>query len=150
VAVVLFILEAKVGSFGILGLGGIVAAVIGSLILIDVPIPEMRLPPALVLAVVVPFGVVLSIMLRLAMKARRAKVMTGVAGMIGSIGKAETPISPSGTVFVQGELWRARSKMAIPKGEAVRVLGIEGLTLEVETLSNASPRETSAIPQTGH
>ncbi|HMG33111.1 MAG TPA: nodulation protein NfeD [Blastocatellia bacterium] len=145
VAIALFVLEAKVGSFGILGIGGIVAAVIGSLILIDVPVPELRLPPELVLAVVVPFGVMFTLMLRLAIKARRAKVLTGIAGMIGLIGKAQTAISPDGTVFVHGELWKARSKKTIPRGEAVRVLSVEGLTLEVETLGNDSPRETSAI-----
>ncbi|HKY04564.1 MAG TPA: nodulation protein NfeD, partial [Blastocatellia bacterium] len=69
----LFVLEAKVQGFGILGLGGIVAAVTGSLILIDVPNPELRLPLGLVLAVVVPFGAILVILLKLALRARHEK-----------------------------------------------------------------------------
>ena len=147
VAIGLFVLEAKVGGFGILGIGGIVAAVVGSLILIDVPTPELRLPLRLVLAVVVPFGVILTTMLRLAIKARHSKVRTGVTGMIGLSGRAVTGIAPEGTVFVRGELWRARSKTTIAKDEAIRVTGVEGLTLDVEAEATESvaPREASAI-----
>jgi membrane-bound serine protease (ClpP class) len=132
VAAGLFVLEAKVQGFGILGFGGIVAAVIGSLILIDVPTPELRLPLALVLAVVIPFGVILIMMLKLALRARHEKITTGTAGMVGLRGRAETEIISEGTVFVRGELWRARSPMKIARGEIIRVTGVEGLTLEVE------------------
>ncbi|HLG14714.1 MAG TPA: nodulation protein NfeD [Blastocatellia bacterium] len=147
VAIALFVLEAKVQGFGILGLGGIVAAVIGSLILIDVPNPELRLPLTLVLAVVVPFAVILTVMLRLALRARGAKVTTGMAGMIGLIGRAETPVSPEGTVFVRGELWSARSQMQIARGETVRVTGMDRLTLEVEAIRDDAvvPKEASAV-----
>lgn len=137
VAIGLFVLEAKVGGFGVIALGGIVAAVIGSLILIDVPYPELRLPLRLVLAVVIPFGIVFTFVMRLAMRARRAKVTTGSAGMIGLIGRAETAIAPEGTIFVRGELWKARSKMSIGPGEPVRVIGMDGLTLDVEAGADA-------------
>lgn len=149
VAIGLFVLEAKVGGFGILGIGGIVAAVIGSLILIDVPTPELRLQPGLVLSVVIPFGIIMTAMLRLAIKARRAKVTTGSAGMVGLTGRAESGIAPEGTVFVRGELWRARSNMNIAKGEHIRVIGIEGLTLDVEAHNKklVAPPEASAIDQ---
>ena len=143
VAIGLFVLEAKVAGFGILGLGGIVAAVIGSLILIDVPNPEMRLPLSLVLAVVIPFGVILTVMVRLAIRARRSKVTTGTSGMIGLTGRAETAIAPEGKIFVRGELWRARSQMSIASGESVRVTGVHGLTLDVE-----AEKDTTVIPKT--
>ena len=147
VAIGLFVLEAKVGGFGILGLGGIAAAVVGSLVLIDVPNPELRLPLKLVLAVVIPFGVIFTFVLRLAIRARRAKVTTGSSGMIGLIGKAETAIAPEGTIFVRGELWKARSKMPITPGESVRVTGMDGLTLDVEPEKDAAviPKTASAI-----
>ena len=132
VAIGLFVLEAKVGGFGVIALGGIIAAVIGSLILIDVPYPELRLPLKLVLAVVIPFGIIFTFVLRLAIRARRAKVTTGSSGMIGLIGRAETAIAPEGTIFVRGELWKARSKTSIAPGESVRVTGMDGLTLDVE------------------
>jgi membrane-bound serine protease (ClpP class) len=149
VAIGLFVLEAKVQGFGVLGAGGIVAAVVGSLILIDVPNPEMRLPLGLVLAVVIPFAVILVFMLRLAIRSRQVKVTTGTSGMIGLVGRAQTRIAPEGTVFVRGELWRARSSMQIAEGEAVRVRGVEGLTLAVEAESDAAlePKKTSAIAE---
>jgi membrane-bound serine protease (ClpP class) len=149
VAIGLFVLEAKVAGFGVFGLGGIVAAIVGSLILIDVPNPEMRLPLKLVLAVVIPFGVIMTVMLRLAIRARRSKVTTGTSGMIGLTGRAETAIAPEGTVFVRGELWRARSRMSVAKGERVRVIGVHGLTLdvEVEEVEAIAPRSASAIDE---
>lgn len=147
VAAGLFVLEAKVQGFGILGFGGIVAAVIGSLILIDVPTPELRLPLALVLAVVIPFGVILIMMLKLALRARHEKITTGTAGMVGLRGRAETEIISEGTVFVRGELWRARSPMKIARGEIIRITGVEGLTLEVEAEKDdaVEPRKASAL-----
>jgi membrane-bound serine protease (ClpP class) len=147
VALGLFALEAKVQGFGILGLGGIIAAVVGSLILIDVPNPALRLPLGLILAVVIPFAIMLTFMLRLAIRARRVKISTGTAGMIGLRGRAETAIAPEGTIFVRGELWRACSKMHIARGETVRVVDLDGLTLAVESEKDAAiaPRKTSAI-----
>jgi membrane-bound serine protease (ClpP class) len=149
VAIGLFVLEAKVGGFGVLGLGGIVAAIVGSLILIDVPNPELRLPLKLVLAVVIPFGVIMTFMLRLAIRARRSKVTTGTAGMMGLTGRAQTALAPEGTVFVRGELWRARSPMNVSRGEPVRVTGMHGLTLDVEAERNDEvvPQKTSAVDQ---
>jgi len=150
VALALFVLEAKVQGFGVLGLGGVVAAVIGSLILIDVPNPEMRLPLDLVLAVVIPFALILIVMVRLALRARQTRVSTGLAGMIGLKGQAETAIEPEGRVFVRGELWRARSQTKIAAGENVRVVGVEGLTLEVDLAERdvaVAPKQASAIEE---
>jgi membrane-bound serine protease (ClpP class) len=150
VALALFVLEAKVQGFGVLGLGGVVAAVIGSLILIDVPNPEMRLPLGLVLAVVIPFALILIVMVRLALRARQTRVSTGLAGMIGLKGRAETAIEPEGRVFVRGELWRARSQTKIAAGENVRVVGVEGLTLNVDLAERdvaVAPKQASAIDE---
>jgi membrane-bound serine protease (ClpP class) len=147
VAIGLFVLEAKVAGYGILGIGGIVAAVVGSLILIDDPNPELRLPLKLVLAVVIPFGVIFTFILRLAIRARRSKVTTGTSGMIGLMGRAQTAIAPQGTIFVRGELWRARSQMSIAPGENVRVKGMDGLTLDVEVEKDPAviPKNASAV-----
>ena len=149
VALGLFVLEAKVGGFGVIGAGGIAAAVIGALILVDVRTPELRLPLSLVLAVIVPFAIILIFMLKLAVRARRMKVTTGMAGMIGLHGRAQTAIAPEGTIFVRGELWRARSLMSIAPGEGVRVTDIEGLTLDVEAEKDdaVAPRKASAVAE---
>jgi membrane-bound serine protease (ClpP class) len=73
-----------------------------------------------------------SLMLRLAIRARRAKMSPNSTGIIGLTGRAHTPIAPQGTIFVRGELWRARSQMNIAPGTGVRVTDIKGLTLDVE------------------
>jgi membrane-bound serine protease (ClpP class) len=149
-ALALFVLEAKVQGFGLLGLGGVVAAVIGALILIDVPNPEMRLPLGLVLSVVIPFALIMILMVRLALRARQTRVTTGLAGMIGLKGRAETAIEPEGRVFVRGELWRARSQTKIAAGENVRVVGVEGLTLDVDLAERdvaVAPKQASAIDE---
>jgi len=133
----------------VLGLGGIASAVIGCMILIDVQTPELRLPLGLILAVVVPFAVILVFMIRLALRARMAKITTGEAGMIGLRGKAKTDISPEGTVFVRGELWGARSPMKIAAREIVRVTGLDGLTLKVEAERDEAlmPKKRSAFDE---
>jgi membrane-bound serine protease (ClpP class) len=77
------------------------------------------------------------------------KVTTGMAGMIGLYGKAQTAIAPEGTVFVRGELWRARSPMMIAPGEAVRVIDINGLTINVEAEKDdaIAPKKASAVEE---
>jgi membrane-bound serine protease (ClpP class) len=134
-AVSLFVLEAMVQGFGIFGIGGIIAAVIGSVILIDTPNPELKIPIPLVIGVVAPIGIIFVFMLRLAVRAHRSKTTTGDSGMIGLRGRAESEIAPEGAVFVRGELWKARSEMKIARGEPVRVIGLDGLKLEVEAES---------------
>ena len=132
IALVLFVLEAKVTSHGVLAAGGIAAMVIGSLILIDSPWPGARIRLATSLSVAVPLGVITVILLRLALAARKRKAITGEQGMIDSIGVARTALEPVGKVLVQGEIWDARAKEKIPKGARVRVRELDGLTLVVE------------------
>lgn len=88
----------------------------------------------------------MSLMLRLALRARRAKMRPNAMAIVGLIGRAETAIAPNGTVCVRGELWRARSPMNVSRGEEVRVTGIEGLTLNVEAENDEAvvPNKTIA------
>ena len=67
-----------------------------------------------------------------ALAARRQKKTVAGAGVIGLRGKAETEIAPEGAVFVRGELWPARSRHRIERGQSVRVVGIAGLALDVD------------------
>jgi membrane-bound serine protease (ClpP class) len=131
-AISLFIAEVKVQGFGVLGLGGVVAMVIGILILIDTPDPSMRIGLGAALAVSIPFAVIFMILLYALIKSLRQKVSTGVAGMIGLIGVADTEIHHSGRVKVRGEYWSACSDAPIVAGKAVRVLSVNDLNLEVE------------------
>ena len=131
-AFVLFALEAKFVSHGVLTIGGIVLLVIGGLLLVDGPIPEMRVRLATALAVGIPLGLITSLLMSLALKARRNKVVTGSEGLIGETGLAQTTLSPQGKVFVHGEIWDAVSSVSIPAGEKVVVKKVDGLTLQVE------------------
>jgi membrane-bound serine protease (ClpP class) len=131
-AFVMFALEAKFATHGILGIAGIALMTIGGLLLVDGPIPELRVKLWTALAVSVPLGAITVFLMGIALKARRNKVVTGKQGMIGSVGEARTDIDPEGKVFVQGELWNAHAASRIPMGESVVVRDMEGLELEVE------------------
>ncbi len=130
-AIVLFIVEAKVASHGVLAALGIVSMVVGSLILIDSPLPELRVHLVTALGVTLPFAGITIFLLRLVLLSRRAKSVTGAEGMIGAVGLTLSDISSEGKIQVHGEIWQARSAQPIPVGERVRVTAIEGLTLIV-------------------
>jgi membrane-bound serine protease (ClpP class) len=135
----LFALEAKFATHGVLTIGGIALLVIGGLLLVDGPIPEMRVRLATALAVSVPLGIITAFLMSIAVRARRNKVVTGQQGLIGEIGTAETPLSPSGKVFVHGELWDAVSTLSVPAGERVVVRQVDGLTLRVDPVIATRP-----------
>ncbi len=137
-AVGLLALEVKVTSHGVLAAGGIVALVIGAMILINSPWPETRIRLSTALGVALPLAVISVILLRLALAARRKKALTGETGMIDSVGVARTDLEPEGKVLAHGEIWDARAEQKISKGTRVRVKAVEGLTIVVEPL--AKPR----------
>jgi membrane-bound serine protease (ClpP class) len=131
-AFVMFALEAKFATHGVLGIAGIALMTIGGLLLVDGPIPEMRVKLWTALSVSVPLGAITVFLMSIALRARRNKVVTGKQGMIGSLGEARTDIDPEGKVFVQGELWNAHAPSRVRMGEQVVVRKVEGLELEVE------------------
>ncbi len=134
-AFVMFALEAKFATHGILGIAGIALMTIGGLLLVDGPIPEMRVKLWTALSVSVPLGVITVFLMSIALKARRNKVVTGQQGMIGTVGEARTDIDPEGKVFVLGELWNAHAPARVQMGEQVVVRKVDGLELEVEKVT---------------
>jgi membrane-bound serine protease (ClpP class) len=142
-AFILFALEAKFATHGILGIGGVVLLTLGALLLVDAPIPEMRVRLVTALAVSVPVGLITVFLMGIALKARRNKVVTGAQGLVGEVGIARTALSPYGKVFVHGEIWDAVASTPIPAGQSVVVCGIEGLQLTVDPVLASHP-ETSA------
>jgi len=134
-AFVLFVLEAKLTSHGILGTGGAVAMVLGALLLIDSPVPEMRIRLAVAVSIGLPFAIITTFLTTLALRARRNRVVTGSEGMIGQVGVATGSLCPRGKVFVRGEYWDAISAAAVPDGAPVKVTGMEQLTLFVQPVS---------------
>jgi membrane-bound serine protease (ClpP class) len=131
-ALAMFALEVKVTSHGALAVGGIIAMVIGAMILVDSPWPSARIHLSTALGVTIPLAVITVILVRLAVAAQRRKVVTGEQGMIDSVGVAQTELAPAGKVFIHGEIWEARAATKIAPGARVRVKEVKGLTLEVE------------------
>jgi membrane-bound serine protease (ClpP class) len=130
-AVVLFVLEAKIVSHGILATGGVVAMVLGAVLLVEGP-PELRIHWATALAVSIPFGIITVFLLSLVIRARLRPPATGVEALIGETGTAQTPLNPTGTVFLRGEYWKATASEPLEAGARVRVEAVEGLRLKVK------------------
>ena len=131
-AVILFILEIKVQSFGMLAVGGIAAMTIGSLMLIKAPITELRPSLSYVLPVVLAVSLIVLFLLSLVFRAHRRRSITGREGMIGETGTARTDLSPTGRVFVHGELWQAEADGTVRAGEKVKVIDVlDGLKIRV-------------------
>lgn len=132
--------ELMAPSFGVLGIGGVVALLAGSL-MITREVPGVRVGyEVIVPAVLAVAGIVLGLG-RLALRAQRVPTTTGVEGLIGERGQALSPLGPAepGQVRVHGEIWRAVSPAPLPAGAWLRVARVEGLTLHVEALELAEP-----------
>jgi membrane-bound serine protease (ClpP class) len=145
-AFALFAAEAKFATHGVLTVGGIALLTLGGLLLVDSPIPEMRVHLATALAVSIPLGLITAFLMSLALKARRNKVVTGVEGLVGETGVAQTPLSPSGKIFVHGELWDAISSSAVDVGQSVIVQQVDGLVLHVEPVAVSHSAAATAVP----
>ena len=135
-ALLLFILEVKITSFGILTIGGIVAMFLGSVMLFKSPMtdfePVVRVSMKLIIVATLTTAAAIIFAVTFAVRAHRRQVTTGSEGMIGEIGEAMTDIAPSGQVKVHGEIWRAKSNTAITKGEEITIVAVKGLQVEVE------------------
>src|SRR5450432_1117521 len=134
---VLFALDAKFGTHGALAVGGIATLVIGALLLVDSPIPEMRVKLLTALAVSIPLGVITVFLMTIALRARAGKVVTGAEGLIGTVAVAQTALSPSGKVLIHGETWDAISSSNVSAGEKVVVQKVDGLELKVDPTHEA-------------
>lgn len=140
---VLLVLEIKIASFGLLAVGGIASLFFGSLMLIDSPMPELRLGLTVVLPVTLGLSAVILFLVRLAVQSQRRRSVTGDAGMIGETGRALTPLGAGreGRVATHGEIWTAVAEEAVAEGDAVVVTAVKGLTLTVRRAQsgNAAP-----------
>jgi membrane-bound serine protease (ClpP class) len=133
-AITLFVLEATVTSHGILALGGIVAMIAGALMLVQGPIPQLRIQLSTALAVTIPVAIITVFLVRLVYLSHQKKSIVGAEGMIGKEGVAKSDINPEGRVLVHGEYWNAQSEKPIPAGSRVRVRRVDGLKVEVEQM----------------
>jgi membrane-bound serine protease (ClpP class) len=135
-AVVLFILEIKVTSFGVLTIGGIVSMFLGSVMLFHKPAtvfePAIKISLQVIALATLATAAFFVFVVGLTVKAHRKQVTTGREGMIGAVGIALTNLNPQGQVHVHGEIWQARSDTPIEKDQPIKVLAVSGLQLKVE------------------
>jgi membrane-bound serine protease (ClpP class) len=147
VALVLFVMEAKYPTHGVLGVGGVISMVLGALFLINSPLTGGGVSLGAALGVAIPCAIIIIILMRLVLRSRTWKQTTGKEELIGEVGEVTEPLesaSQVGMVFVHGELWRAITRYGeeIPKGARVRVRKVAGLTLEVEPVK--TPQSASS------
>lgn len=133
--VLLFIAELQVVSHGVLTVGGIVALLLGSLMLIDSPAPFLQISLSAIIGVTAATAGFFLLIIGAALRAHRRQPVTGHEGLIGQIGVVKTPLRPEGQIFVRGEIWKATSEEPVKPGGQVEVTGISGLTLKVKKLS---------------
>jgi membrane-bound serine protease (ClpP class) len=137
-AFVFFALEAKFQTHGVLGIGGAVMMILGSLLLVDGPIPQMRVKLWTALSVSIPLAVITVFLMTIALQARRNKVVMGEEGLIGEIGTVRSALTPAGKVFVRGEIWDAVASANVEIGQPVIIRHVKDLVLHVEPAAQST------------
>ena len=133
---ILFLLEIKVASYGLLSIGGVICLALGSIMLFNTGTTGLRVSwSVLIPAVLVISGFFVTVAF-LAVRAHIAKPRTGYQGLIGEIAVAKESLAPEGKVFVHGELWNATSDEVVPVGSKVEVIGVENLLLKVRKIGD--------------
>ena len=132
-AILLFILEIKITSYGILTIGGVMSMILGSLMLFkSTPSMTLHLPLTIILAVSLTTAAFFIFAVGMALRAQQKKVTTGKEGIIGEIGLAVTDIEPEGRVKIHGEYWNAQSNESIKQNEKIKVIDVDGLKLIIK------------------
>jgi membrane-bound serine protease (ClpP class) len=140
----LILAEAFTPSFGVLGIAGAAALAFGATILIDTDVPEFQVDWAVAAGIAVASLAIVLIVARAALRSRRARITAGREQMIGVIGEVVDWKGGTGHVFLHGERWRAKGVEGMAPGQAVKVLGIDGLTLTVGSAPAGNEREFRA------
>jgi membrane-bound serine protease (ClpP class) len=130
-AIVLFIAEVKITSYGLLTVGGLVAMILGAMMLIDSSAPELQISPWTLVPLVLVFAAFTLALVRLVVQAQMRRAKTGMEGLVGQEGEAVTDLDPEGWVRVQGERWQARAEESMKEGESIQVVSGDGLRLRV-------------------
>lgn len=133
-AIIFFIMEMKIASYGLLSVAGLVSLLLGSLMLFSGGDPESRVSWSVFVPTLLVVGGFFVSIAFLVMRAQVARPATGVSGMVGKIGLVKTPLAPRGKVAVHGELWNAVAPVPVAPGASVRIVKATGLLLEVEPL----------------
>lgn len=129
---ILFLLEIKIQSFGLLTIGGAVASILGALMLFDSPEPALRASLGVVLPVTLLTVGLFVLAIGLSVRTMRSKPTTGMEGLVGEIGVVTKGLDPRGKIEVHGELWNAQAEEPVEPGDSVEVLSVQGLLLRVK------------------
>jgi membrane-bound serine protease (ClpP class) len=132
----LMIAEVFAPSFGVLGIGGVAAFVVGSVFLMDTDVPGFGIPLGTVTAMGLVGGLTVFAIVWVAAKSRLRPVVSGVEQLVGLEAEAVAAFPDEGQVMVHGEIWHAVSAGPVAKGQRVRVTGVDGLTLSVDPIHN--------------
>ena len=133
--VILIVSEAFVPAYGVLGTGGVISFVIGSVILMDTGVPGYGIALPLVVGIAIAAAGILAGIVWMAMRSHKRPVVSGREQMVGAIGEVVADFEGRGTVHVHGERWQARSDVPLKRGQAVAVTGMHGLVLDVKPVS---------------
>lgn len=133
-AIILFILEIKISSFGMLAIAGLISLTLGSIMLFRTPAGKMMLPYSVLIPSVIGISLFFLVVAALTYRAQRMKPRIGAEALIGARGVVEEPLSPVGKVFVEGELWNAESDEFLPRGTEVEVVEVNNLKLRVKKI----------------
>ncbi len=134
ISVIMFLLEIKVPSYGILTIGGVLSLSIGLVMLVDSPIPELQVSWQVIVSIVVLTTLFFVFALGFAIKAQKSKPSTGSEGLVGESGVVIKKIDPNGTVQIHGEIWKAKSDTIIKKGSQVEVIEYDGKNLVIKVV----------------
>jgi membrane-bound serine protease (ClpP class) len=137
-AIVLFIMEMKITSYGLLSVAGVISLLLGSLMLFESTSPDFRLAWRVFIPTIVLISGFFVFVAGLVFRAQVTKPQTGAIGLIGEIGVVNKSLKPEGKVFVHGELWNAKAKDTIPEGVKVRVVNVVNLVIEVEPIDESA------------
>jgi len=133
--IILFLLEVKIPSYGLLTVGGIVSLVLGSLMLFESPLPFLRVSWEVIAAATVTTALFFIFAIGFALRAQQRKPTTGREGLVGEVGEAVDAFkNGQGQVLVHGEIWQATSSDKIKKGDPIKVVGVAGLKIKVQKL----------------
>ena len=141
----LLVAEMLTATYGLLATGGLVAMVLGALMVVDSPAPELQLGWPFILPSMVALGLIVMLLTRLGVRSQLTRPVTGRSGMLEQPGRTTEPIPAggAGTVLTHGELWSATSHEEIAADEPVRVVAVEGMRLVVKRQPEQSPGGSS-------
>ena len=139
-AIIFFIMEMKITSYGLLSIAGIVSLLLGSLMLFEGDTPDMKLSWQVLLPTIILISGFFVAIAGLVFRAQMSKPATGSRGLVGEIGIVKKALTPEGKVFVHGELWNARAREPLDEDAKVRVVNVVNLILEVESVDDSAVR----------